>query len=135
MWHSKPDTYNEHDMWLLSAIGTQLSIALRNARLYESSQRRATEMSRLKDIAQRQAEEMRFLNEVGRILASTLHLDKVLTTIMEQVDEMLAVEAGSLLLTDPPTGDLVFQIALGEKASEVKPFSVPRGQGIAGQVA
>jgi signal transduction histidine kinase len=135
MWHSKPDTYNEHDMWLLSAIGTQLSIALRNARLYESSQRRATEMSRLKDIAQRQAEEMRFLNEVGRILASTLHLDKVLTTIMEQVDEMLAVEAGSLLLTDPPTGDLVFQIALGEKASAVKPFRVPRGQGIAGQVA
>jgi signal transduction histidine kinase len=135
IWQNKPAAYNEHDLWLMSAIGTQVSIALRNARLYESSQRRATEMSRLKDIAQRQAEEMRFLNDVGRILASTLHLDKVLTTIMEQVDEMLVVEAGSLLLTDPATGDLIFQIALGEKASEVKPFRVPRGQGIAGQVA
>jgi signal transduction histidine kinase len=55
--------------------------------------------------------------------------------MMEQVDEMLSVEAGSLLLTDNVTGDLVFQIALGEKADEVKPFRVPKGQGIAGHVA
>ncbi|HRV96302.1 MAG TPA: GAF domain-containing sensor histidine kinase, partial [Anaerolineae bacterium] len=33
------------------------------------------------------------------------------------------------------TGELVFQIALGDKADEVKPFRVPKGQGIAGQVA
>ncbi len=135
VWNPEPNVFNERHLWLLSAIGTQASIALRNARLYEGSQRRAAEMARLKDIAQRQTEEMRFLNEVGRVLASTLHLDKVLTSIMVQVDEMLKVEAGSLLLNDPATGDLVFQIALGEKASEVKPFRVPRGQGIAGQVA
>lgn len=135
LWNAKPNAFNDRHLWLMSAIGTQASIALRNARLYEGSQRRATEMARLKDIAQRQTEEMRFLNEVGRVLSSTLHLDKVLTSIMVQVDEMLKVEAGSLLLNDPATGDLVFQIALGEKASEVKPFRVPKGQGIAGQVA
>lgn len=135
IWSEKPHAYTNHHLWLLSAIGTQASIAIRNARLYESSQRRATDMARLKDIAQRQAEDMRFLNEVGRTLSSTLHLDKVLTAVMEQVDELLAVEAGSLLLTDPETGDLVFQVALGEKAKEVKPFRVPKGQGIAGEVA
>ena len=135
VWNSKPDAFNDHHLWLLAAIGTQASIALRNARLYENSQRRAQEMAHLKDIAQRQTEEMRFLNDVGRVLASTLNLDKVLTSIMEQVDEMLKVEAGSLLLSDPATGDLVFQIALGEKSNEVKPFRVPKGQGIAGQVA
>jgi signal transduction histidine kinase len=48
---------------------------------------------------------------------------------------MLDVEAGSLLLTDSDSGDLVFQIALGEKADQVKPFRVPKGQGIVGQVA
>ncbi len=57
---------------------------------------------------------MAFLNDVARTLSSTLHLDKVLTSIMEQVDDMLTVEAGSLLLTDPTNGDLVFQIALGD---------------------
>ena len=78
---------------------------------------------------------MAFLNNVARTLSATLNLEVVLTKVMEQVDEMLDVEAGSLLLTDAATGDLVFQIALGEKADEVKPFRVPKGQGIAGEVA
>ena len=60
---------------------------------------------------------------------------EVLTRIMEEVDGLLNVEAGSLLLTDKETGNLVFQIALGDKAAEVKPFQVPKGQGIAGEVA
>lgn len=120
-WSYKPNAFNEHDLWLLSAIGTQAAIAIRNARLFEASQRRAKEMI--------------VLNEVARTLSSTLHLDEVLTRIIEQVEGLLNVEAGSLLLTDAETGDLVFQIALGAKADEVKPFRVPKGQGIAGEVA
>ena len=148
-WHYQPNAFTSHHVWLLSAIGTQASIAIRNARLFESSQRRATEMAhlkdeatqraeemaQLKDMAQRKADEMTFLNDVSRILSASLNLDTVLTKIMEQVDDMLAVEAGSLLLTDATTGDLIFQIALGDKAKEVKPFRVPKGQGIAGRVA
>lgn len=121
VWSYRPNAFNEHDLWLLSAVGTQAAIAIRNARLYQSSQRRATEMA--------------FLNDVARTLSSTLHLDEVLTRIMEQVERLLNVEAGSLLLSDPATGDLIFQIALGSKASEVKPFRIPKGQGIAGKVA
>jgi len=59
----------------------------------------------------------------------------VLTRIMEEVDNLLNVEAGSLLLTDSETGNLVFQIALGGTADEIKPFQIPKGQGIAGEVA
>lgn len=135
LWSYEPNSFDNHFVWLLSAIGTQASIALRNARLFDSSQRRATEMARLKDLAQRKADEMAFLNDVARTLSSSLHFDKVLTGVMERVEDMLDVEAGSLLLTDQATGDLVFQIALGEKADEVKPFRVPKGQGIAGEVA
>jgi signal transduction histidine kinase len=121
IWNYAPNAFTDHDLWLLSAIGTQAAIAIRNARLYESSQRRAAEMA--------------FLNDVARTLSATLQLDEVLTRIMQQVESMLNVEAGSILLTDPTTGDLVFQIALGEKADEIKPFRVPKGQGIAGEVA
>jgi signal transduction histidine kinase len=120
-WSYKPNAFNDHDLWLLSAIGTQAAIAIRNARLFEASQRRAKEMV--------------VLNDVVRTLSSTLYLDEVLTRIMEQVDGLLNVEAGSLLLTDNETGNLVFQIALGDKADQVKPFQVPKGQGIAGEVA
>lgn len=120
-WSYEANAFSDHHLWLLSAIGTQAAIAIRNARLFESSQRRATEMA--------------FLNDVARTLSATLELDKVLVRIMEEVDELLQVEAGSLLLTDPVNGDLVFQIALGDKAQEVKPFRIPKGQGIAGEVA
>lgn len=121
IWSYKPNAFNDHDLWLLSAIGTQAAIAIRNARLFESSQRRAAEMA--------------LLNDVARTLSSTLQLDEVLTRIMEQVETMLNVEAGSLLLADTATGELVFQIALGDKADEIKPFRIPKGQGIAGEVA
>ena len=120
-WSYQPNAFDDHDLWLLSAIGAQAAIAIRNARLFEASQRRAKETS--------------VLNDVARTLSSTLHLDEVLTRIMEEVDGLLNVEAGSLLLTDKETGNLVFQIALGDKAAEVKPFQVPKGQGIAGEVA
>jgi signal transduction histidine kinase len=120
-WSYQPHAFSDHDLWLLSAISTQAAIAIRNARLFESSQRRATEMT--------------LLNGVARTLSSTLQLDEVLTRIMQEVEAVLNVEAGSLLLTDNATGELVFQIALGDKADEVKPFRIPRGQGIAGEVA
>jgi signal transduction histidine kinase len=149
LWSYEQNAFNNHQVWLLSAIGTHASIAIRNARLFESSQRRAAEMAhlnelaskraeemaQLKDMAQRKAEEMALINGVARILSASLNLDTVLTKIMEQVDDVLAVEAGSLLLTDLATGDLVFQIALGPNAAAVKPFRLPKGQGIAGRVA
>ena len=76
-----------------------------------------------------QAQHVEFLPVV------VLALDEVLTRIMQQVESMLNVEAGSLLLSDPATGDLVFQIALSDKADQVKTFRIPKGQGIAGEVA
>lgn len=121
VWSYQPNAFDDHDLWLLSAIGTQAAIAIRNAKLFEASQRRAMEMT--------------VINDVAHTLSSTLHLNEVLMRIMEQVESMLSAEAGSLLLTEPTTGDLVFQIALGAKADEVKPFRIPKGQGIAGEVA
>jgi signal transduction histidine kinase len=84
---------------------------------------------------ERRVEELAILNEMSTSLSSTLDLDKVLTLIMERINAVLKVEAGSLLLIDDETGELVFQIALGEKAEGVKPFRLQMGQGIAGHVA
>lgn len=121
LWSYQPEAFTDHDLWLLSAIGNQAAIAIRNARLFQSSQRRAAETT--------------VLNDVAHSLADTLNLDEVLTRIMREVESMLKVEAGSLLLTDYPSGDLVFRTSIGAKADEVKPFRVPRGQGVAGEVA
>ncbi len=84
---------------------------------------------------ERRVEELAILNEMSTSLSSTLDLDEILTLIMERINAVLKVEAGSLLLIDDETGELVFQIALGEKAEGVKPFRLPMGQGIVGHVA
>ena len=84
---------------------------------------------------EKRVEELAILNEMSTSLSSTLDLDEVLTLIMERINAVLRVEAGSLLLIDDEAGELVFEIALGEKAEGVKPFRLPIGQGIAGHVA
>lgn len=44
-WRYEPEALTEHDLWLLSAIGAQAALAIRHARLVETSQRRLTELA------------------------------------------------------------------------------------------
>jgi signal transduction histidine kinase len=133
-WSFKPNKFTDRNLWLLSAIGTQAAIAIRNARMYEASQQQLAEMARLKDIAQRQVTEMALLNDITRTLSTTLHFDEVLFRIMERVEGVLKAEAGWLLLTAPKTYELVFQVGLG-RTRTIAPFKLSRGEGLAGEVA
>lgn len=58
-----------------------------------------------------------------------------LDQVVETAAEVLDAEAASLFLLDEETEELVFVVALGAKADEVKQFRVPVGHGIAGYVA
>ena len=133
-WSYKPNKFTDRNLWLLSAIGTQAAIAIRNARMYEASQKRVAEMVHLKDLAQRRVTEMALLNDITRTLSATLQFDEVLIRIMERVEGILKAEAGWLLLSEPKTGDLIFQIGLG-RTRAIEPFRLPRGEGLAGEVA
>jgi GAF domain-containing protein/FixJ family two-component response regulator len=114
-------TFSSNDIYLLSVLADYLAIGVENARLYDRVQSRARELG--------------LLNEVGQALSSILNLEQALTLVMERVNSMLKVEAGSLLLVDEDSDELAFQIALGEKSEEVKPLRIKMGQGIAGRVA
>ncbi len=114
-------SYSKNDKYLLSVLADYVAIGVQNARLYDRVERRA--------------EELALLNEVGQALSSILDLEQALTLIMERVNAMFRVEAGSILLVDEEAEELVFQIALGEKAEQVKPLRLKIGQGVAGQVA
>jgi len=114
-------SFSNNDKYLLSVLADYVAIGVENARLYDRVERRA--------------EQLALLNEVGQALSSILDLENALTLIMERVNAMLKVEAGSILLVDEETDELVFQIALGEKAEHVKPMRLKIGQGIAGRVA
>jgi GAF domain-containing protein/FixJ family two-component response regulator len=113
--------FSTNDKYLLSVLADYVAIGVENARLYENVERRAGELD--------------LLNEVGQALSSMLDLEQALTLVMERINSILKVEAGSLLLVDEEAGELVFQIALGQKSQQVKPLRLRIGQGIAGRVA
>jgi PAS domain S-box-containing protein len=115
------DAFNADDERLLMTLAAQAAIAVKNARLHQEIQRRV--------------EELIFLNQVGRTVTSSLDLEQVLTTIMEETALMLKTEAGSVLLLDEESGELVFEAAVGPQSEKLKGLKLPLGQGIAGWVA
>lgn len=68
------------------------------------------------------------------IVAPATH-QRLLEMIVETAADVISAKAGALFLIDEQQGDLVFQVALGGSADEVKEIRVPLGHGIAGGVA
>lgn len=70
----------------------------------------------------------------GTIAAPVTHT-RLLELIVETAAHVIPSEAAALFLLDEAAEELVFEVALGPKAPEVKHFRVPLGHGIAGLVA
>ncbi len=67
----------------------------------------------------RQVERLSLFHDVGKALASTLELQKILQTIMEKISELLEPDTWSLLMLDEKTQELYFEIAIGSGAAAV----------------
>ncbi len=70
-----------------------------------------------------------------RAITSTLRLSELLETVMRLASEVARAEASALLLLDPATGELFFDVALGEKGGAIQQIRLKKGEGIAGWVA
>src|SRR5437016_126278 len=92
---------------------------------------RDTEIAELKS----QIERLSLFHEVGKTLASTLDLQKILQTIMEKISDFLRPDTWSLLMLDEKTQELYFEIAIGAGADSLKDVRLKVGEGIAGWVA
>ncbi|MBI5243975.1 MAG: GAF domain-containing protein [Elusimicrobia bacterium] len=79
-------------------------------------------------------ENIELLLRVGILLSSKLQLSELLVTIMEISSRIVNAETASLLLHDPNTDELYFDVALGLDP-EVAKIRLKLGQGIAGTVA
>jgi GAF domain-containing protein len=112
---------SREEIGVLEIFANQAAIAIDNASLYARTKARAHQLITL--------------NEVSRSITSTLDQTAVLRLIMEKMVEILEVEAGSLLLMDKDTDELVFQIALGPVEAKLEAARLPLGTGIAGTVA
>jgi signal transduction histidine kinase len=79
-------------------------------------------------------QDLRRVLEATRAI-TTLRLSELLQTVMRLASEVARAEASALLLVDPATGELFFDVALGEKGNELQQIRLKPGEGIAGWVA
>lgn len=102
--------------------------------------RLAAEIDRLK----REVADDRFAEDLRRALvlaagagtiASPVGHEQLLELIVDTAADVINARAASLFLIDEARQELVFEVALGPKAAEVKGLRVPLGEGIAGLVA
>lgn len=75
------------------------------------------------------------LLNANRVLASTLDIDKLLKIVLQLAAEVVGAETGSLLILDPKTNELTFDVALGDAGKQLKTIRLKMGEGIAGWVA
>jgi signal transduction histidine kinase len=74
------------------------------------------------------------LQEVARSLTFELNLDRLLAQVVESAVAVMRASAGSLLLFDPATRELVFQIVEGGGGPSLVHQRFPSDRGIAGSV-
>jgi PAS domain S-box-containing protein len=104
----------------LQAIGKHLGVTLQSAYL--------------RDASRRQAEALATLNRIAHTITSSLDIEEVVRRTMTGINEVLDVEAGSLLMVDRATNELYFKVTLRGENREVTEFRLQPGQGIAGWV-
>jgi serine phosphatase RsbU (regulator of sigma subunit) len=75
------------------------------------------------------------LFEVSLEINSTIRKQDLLQRIMDTSARVMNAEASSVILVDPETGDLFFELATGMKGEEVREIRLKMGEGIAGWVA
>ncbi|TKJ28589.1 MAG: hypothetical protein CEE40_11270 [Chloroflexi bacterium B3_Chlor] len=115
------NAFDDDDEIILQMLGDQTAVAIQNAASYER--------------VRKQAEELSTLTEIGTAITSALDEDEILKRVMTGINEILRVEAGSLLLIDEAAKELEFKITLHGRAEKLAPVRLQLGQGIAGWVA
>ncbi len=80
---------------------------------------------------ERKRSELETLYEIARMLNSTLEFDEVLRLVMDQVIDVVDAERGFLVLRDPASGELRFEIARDKEAHSIDAsafdFQISRG--------
>jgi len=112
--------YSDEQLEIFSAIADQAAAILDKARLYREMEEHTRQLTAL--------------NDVGSVLTSTLDLQTVLNLIMDKAVELLQAEAGSLVLVDQDTGELVFAVVAGPGSADLVGTRLPPGTGVVGVV-
>src|SRR5437867_1073142 len=95
--HRRTHRHSDSEKTLLSIIGHQVGGAIENARLYQETAQKSTQLSTLA--------------QVGQIIASGTYLDEMLQLIVRMIAEMMQAKVCSIMLVDAQKNELVLKAA------------------------
>ncbi|HLA42940.1 MAG TPA: GAF domain-containing protein, partial [Aggregatilineales bacterium] len=114
--YSEPNlSYTDEQLELLHDIASIAASAIDKTQLFQKTELRAAQLKALNDISSQLASE---LEDVGRLLE----------TITENAVKILGCEAGSLVLVDESSRDLVFRVVTGGGGEELLGTHIRRDQ-------
>ena len=113
--------FRESDSRLLSTIAANVGVAIQNARLYQETGRRASEMAALA--------------ELGREVGGLLELDPILGRTAQRARELLDADTSAVFLEEEHGERFIPVVALGELAELILQDSITPGEGIIGDLA
>lgn len=110
----------QEEQSLLVYLGEHIGANLQNSHLVEQSRRHTNVL--------------KTVNLIAQTITSSLDIDEVIQRTMAGINEMLEVEAGSLLLVDEERQELYFKITLRGENKQITSFRLNYSEGIAGWV-
>ncbi|MFM8322686.1 MAG: GAF domain-containing protein [Chloroflexota bacterium] len=111
--------FQSADLEFLTSLAQQAAIAIENARLFEETHRRLTELEILQSIA-----------SALRIAQAP---EETFPIVLQQLVKLLKVESSLIDLIDPASGEIVSTLALGVWAP-ITGHRTPAGAGVSGRV-
>jgi PAS domain S-box-containing protein len=119
--HREPGVYDEESAEMAWAFGSQVAIAIENARLYEEARRRF--------------QHMQALRKIDTAITASLDLRVTFNVILDQVITQLGVDAADVLLLSRSTSTLEYVAGRGSRTAALQHTRLRLGEGYAGQAA
>ena len=115
------DVFNNNDLRLLTTIAANAGAAIHTAQLHSETQRNASQMATIAN--------------VGRELSSTLEMQTVVHSVVENVHKLFNARDTILRLVEPDGKTMKAALALGMYAEENVADPLILGEGITGSIA
>ncbi|MFA6260590.1 MAG: GAF domain-containing protein [Bacteroidia bacterium] len=136
----KTNAYNEYHLNTIRNIAIYVATALENAIAYKQIEEQKEEIGKKKDELEQKVEErteqlrfqkdeledtfskLKLLTEIGQEITSTLHLDTILNTVYENVNNLMDASIFGIGIYDEHTETINYRLAI-ENGKRYQPYS------------
>ncbi|MCK5688916.1 GAF domain-containing protein [Myxococcota bacterium] len=133
--NSKNGVFDHNDTGLLRAMAIETAFAIENAQLTQRVLDQNEELKAARQRTEQRRAELDLLYDLEQETSAASDLDTMLDSAITNICKRLRSEAGSVLLSDDASGNLLFRAVSGSAKDELLHLVIPAGEGIVGWVA